>query len=407
MSQPLSKSVKIAILVAALGYFVDVFDLILFSLVRVSSLTDLGLSGDDLLNEGIFLINCQMTGMLIGGVLFGVWGDKKGRLSVLFASILMYSVANILNAFVYDVPSYAVLRFIAGIGLAGELGAGITLVAECMPKEKRGLGTTVVATVGVLGAVVASIVTRYMDWRWAYGIAGGLGLGLLALRVAVNESGLFEKLCTHEKIIKGDLRLIFQKSERFKRFVFSILPGLPIWFILGVLVTLAPEIGTAKGLDFVLSAADAVFYVYIGFTLGDLGSGLISQKLKSRKKVIYGFIAGAFVFSLIMLLTPSLPKWNYHILYLVLGFFGGYWAVFITMAAEQFGTNLRATVATSVPNFIRGSVPPMTLSLQYLTPKVGIIYAATIVLATVSLISWISLSFVEDTFTKDLDFYET
>lgn len=406
MNQSISRAAKIAMVVAALGYFVDVFDLILFSIVRVESLKSLGLADSEIFTNGIFLINCQMVGMLIGGVLFGVWGDKKGRLQVLFVSILMYSLANIANAFVYDIPSYAVLRLIAGIGLAGELGAGITLVAELLPKEKRGLGTTFVASVGVLGAVVASVVTKYMDWRWAYGLAGVLGLCLLVLRVAVQESGLFSQLIKEKKVSRGSLSLIFKSRERMSRFVFSILPGLPIWFILGVLVTLGPELGKAKGLIGDLKAADAVFYTYLGFFVGDMSSGLFSHFIQSRKKVIALFILGACVSSLGLLLWNDLSLNGYYLMYLILGFFGGYWAVFITVAAEQFGTNLRATVATSVPNFIRGSVPPMTIALQALTPQLGLVYSATTIILGVSAISLLSLSRLKESFHRDLDFYE-
>ena len=252
-------------IVAALGYFVDVFDLILFSIVRVQSLKSFNLSDAEIFSEGIFLINCQMIGMLIGGIIFGVWGDKKGRLKVLFISILTYSLANIANAFAHNLTLYALFRFLAGVGLAGELGAGITLVAELLPKEKRGLGTTFVASIGVLGAVVASVVSKYMDWRMAYGIAGVLGLCLLFLRIAVQESGLFSQLTEKKDVVRGSLSMFFKKPERFSRLIFSILPGLPIWFILGVLVTLAPEIAKAKNLEDTLTVGSAVFYVYIGF----------------------------------------------------------------------------------------------------------------------------------------------
>jgi MFS family permease len=396
-----------AVAVAALGYFVDVFDLILFSLVRVSSLKSLGLEGEQLLHDGVFLLNAQMIGMLLGGVLFGVWGDKKGRLSVLFGSILAYSVANILNGFVQSVPQYAILRFIAGLGLAGELGAGITLVSESLPKEKRGLGTTIVATVGVAGAVAGAIVTQYMDWRTSYFIAGGMGLLLLALRVAVFESGLYEKVSARADVAKGDLRMLFGSGKRLRRLVFCVLPGLPIWFVLGILVTFAPELGAVKGIDG-LTANDAVLYVYIGFIAGDLGSGLFSQYLRSRKRVLLAFIAITTGLSAVFLLMPSAVELPLvKTLYVALGFGSGYWAVLVTVAAEQFGTNLRSTVATSVPNFVRGAVVPMTLSLNWLKPGLGLVGASLAVLAAVTVLALVSWSRLQESFSRDLDFLET
>ena len=179
---------------------VDMYDLFLFSINRVSSLKSLHISGEQLLADGIMLLNLQMAGMLIGGIFWGIMGDKKGRLSVLFGSILIYSIANIGNGFVTTVTQYAVLRFIAGFGLAGELGAGITLVTEILPKERRGYGTTLVATVGIMGALLAYFVSHLFDWRTAYFIGGGLGLILMILRVRVFESGMFMKL--KEKNIK-------------------------------------------------------------------------------------------------------------------------------------------------------------------------------------------------------------
>ena len=397
----------IAVWVAALGYFVDVFDLILFSLVRVESLQSFGLEGEKLLEYGVLLLNAQMAGMLIGGVLFGVWGDKKGRLSVLFGSILAYSLANIANGFVTNVPMYAVMRFIAGVGLAGELGAGITLVSESLPKEKRGLGTTVIATIGVAGAVVGSLVTREVHWRTAYFIAGGMGLALLALRVAVKESGLFEKLSNDTKVVRGDLRLLVASPERIKRFFYCLLPGLPIWFVLGILVTFAPELGAARGFKEPLGAGDAVFYAYVGFIIGDLTSGLLSHLLRTRKRVARAFIlltVGASAFALV---GPELSPANLKAWYVLLGIGSGYWAVLVAMAAEQFGTNLRATMATSVPNFVRGAVVPMTLTLNFFKPSLGFVGASMVVLTAVSALAIFSLARLRETFGIDLDYLET
>src|SRR5882762_615963 len=114
---------SVPVIVAALGYFVDIYDLLLFSIVRRPSLSALGVPDEELFGQGEFLLQVQMGGLLLGGLIWGIMGDKRGRLSVLFGSILMYSLANIGNGFVTNVTQYAALRFIAGLGLAGELGA--------------------------------------------------------------------------------------------------------------------------------------------------------------------------------------------------------------------------------------------------------------------------------------------
>ena len=168
------RAVSLAVLVAALGYFVDIYDLILFGAVRGPSLQALGFSPADVQDKGILLLQLQMGGMLVGGILWGIIGDRRGRLSVLFGSIILYSIANLVNGTVDTLTGYAICRVIAGIGLAGELGAGITLVSELMDKERRGLGTTIVAATGILGGVVAGIVggavpgIPAVDWRTAY-----------------------------------------------------------------------------------------------------------------------------------------------------------------------------------------------------------------------------------------------
>jgi MFS transporter, putative metabolite:H+ symporter len=406
-STPFTKPVIALIFVSALGYFVDVFDILLFSVVRTASLRDLGVPMEELLNVGVNLINAQMFGMLLGGVLWGIYGDKKGRLSVLFGSILVYSLANILNGMVQTTGQYAFLRFIAGLGLAGELGAGITLVAEALPKDKRGLGTTIIAATGVAGGLVASIVTKFWDWREAYFIAGGLGLILLALRVSVHESKLFQKTQTSPQIERGSLKLLFASRERIAKLFFCIWVGVPIYFVLGILVTFAPEIGMAKGLEQTLTAGDAVFYSYVGFILGDLGSGLLSQFLKNRRKVILLFTALTTATSLILLLLPSLTLGIAHILYILIGLFAGYWAVVATVAAEQFGTNLRSTVTTSVPNLIRGAVIPLTLLTKALIPGFGLIWASSLVLFLVAALAIFSALQLKETFSVDLDRIES
>ncbi len=399
-----------AVIVAALGYFVDIYDLVLFSIVRVPSLKALGLEGAQLLDDGIFLLNMQMFGMLVGGVFWGILGDKKGRLSILFGSIITYSLANIANGFVHDIPTYAALRFIAGIGLAGELGAGITLVVEVLPKEIRGFGTMIVAGVGVSGAVLAYFVAQAFDWRIAYWIGGGLGLALLVLRIGVFESGMFSKI-KESSTNRGDFFSIFRDKERFLRYVRCVFVGVPLWVVVGILVTFSPEFAKALGVQEPITGGRAIMFCYVGITLGDFLTPYLSQRLQSRKKVFLIFlifdslcIAAYFLMNVFFGATPS-ANVVYAIIFL-LGLSSGYWAIFVTVAAEQFGTNLRATVATTAPNFVRGSVVPMTKLFQFLTPSLGLIGSGVAVSALGMVIAFACLWGLKETFGKDLNYVE-
>ncbi|HMQ99264.1 MAG TPA: MFS transporter [Ignavibacteria bacterium] len=398
------KNVSAIVIVAALGYFVDIYDLILFSIVRISSLKSLGVTGDALLSDGVMLLNMQMAGMLIGGILWGILGDKRGRISVLFGSIIMYSVANILNGFVMDVQQYAILRVIAGIGLAGELGAGITLVSEVMSKESRGYGTTIVASVGILGAVVAAFVADIFDWRTAYFVGGGLGLLLLFLRIGVYESGMFRNI-KKDEIGRGQFQHLFTNWARFKKYVKCILIGAPLWFVVGVLITFSDAFAKALGVEGI-APAKSVMFTYIGLAFGDLLSGYLSQYFKSRKKIIFAFILATNILIVIYLFFNSFGSFYFYSICLLLGVSCGYWAVFVTNASEQFGTNLRATVTTTVPNFVRGAIVPLTLLFQYLKGPTGIIYSAAIVAGIALLLAYISASKLEETYGKDLDYIE-
>jgi MFS family permease len=395
---------QVPVLVAALGYLVDMYDLFLFSVVRVPSLKALGVTGDQLLPEGVFLLEMQLAGLLIGGVLWGVLGDKKGRLSVLFGSILLYSLANIANGLITSVPQYAVLRFIAGIGLAGELGAGITLVAEVLPKQLRGYGSMLVATMGVLGAVLAYFVADLFEWRMSYYVGGGLGLVLLILRVNVFESGLFVHL-KNKNIRRGSLGMLFT-PQRMGKYLLAILVGVPLWFVVGILITFSPEFGISHGLTDPIIAGKAVMLAFTGQTFGDIVSGLLSQRLQSRKKAIGIFILMSFTLMVVYLLAPIQTTTQFYILCVCLGFCNGYWTLFIILAAELFGTNLRATVATSVPNFVRGATIPLASAFVYLKPSLGVINGALVIGIVVVTISLAALYFLEETFTKDMNYEE-
>lgn len=396
---------QLPVLVAALGYLVDMYDLFLFSVVRVPSLKALGVDGDRLLSEGILLLNSQMAGMLIGGIFWGILGDKKGRLSVLFGSILLYSLANIANGFVTSLNQYALLRFIAGVGLAGELGAGITLVTEILPKEIRGYGTTLVATMGVLGAILAYFIADLFDWRISYFIGGGMGLLLLILRVNVLESRIFTK--TKQRALeRGNIAMLVSSKTRLAKYVQCILVGLPIWFVVGILITFSPEFGKALGLSAPVVAGKAVMLSFSGQVFGDIVSGFLSQALQSRKRVIRLFMLLSLTFILVYLLAPVSDLTLFYAVCVFLGFANGYWTLFVTIAAELFGTNLRATVATTIPNFVRGATIPLSALFIQLKPALGTIYSALTVGVLTIAVALIALAFLDETFTKDMDYVE-
>lgn len=395
---------SLPVIVAALGYFVDIYDLLLFSIIRVKSLRGLGLSDAMVDSQGKYIISIQMYGLLIGGLLWGVIGDKKGRLSVLFGSILIYSLANIANGFVQSVEEYALARFIAGIGLAGELGAGITLVSELVSKEKRSKATSIVAGIGLTGAVAAYFVANVFDWRVCYFVGGGLGLALLLMRVSVFESGMYTSI-QHSKVSKGNFFMFFTNSKRFSKYILAILIGLPTWYVIGILITFSKEFGAAFGITDV-DPGRAVMLSYVAISIGDLLIGYISHELKSRKKallVFYGFT----ILGIALYFSPYNTSLNsmYYIC-ILMGFGTGFWALFVTMAAEHFGTNLRATAATTIPNFVRGSLPIMLLLFSYLEPALGKVQAGMATGILVMLISTLAVFFTEETYGKDLNFME-
>jgi MFS family permease len=401
-----SRQMALAVLVAALGYFVDIYDLILFSIVRVPSLRALGVGDDQILAQGVLLLNMQMGGMLVGGVIWGVLGDKRGRLSVLFGSIIMYSAANIANGFVSSVPEYAVLRLVAGIGLAGELGAGITLVSEIMPVQTRGYGTMIVATVGILGAVAASLVGDAFDWRIAYFVGGGMGLALLILRVGVAESGMFEGIRRAGGVARGNFLSLFASPRTRWKYIRVVLIGAPIWYVVGILVTFSPEFGREMGMAVLPSAGRAVLFSYVGLAIGDFSSGALSQVIRSRNRVVFLFLVLTTIFIASYFALAHVSLAVFYAICLLMGIAAGYWAVFVTIASEQFGTNIRATVTTTAPNFVRGSVVIMTSAFQALQPAVGIRGSAMIVGAAAVAVAFISLAGLEESYGKDLDYLE-
>jgi len=396
---------SLPVLVASLGYFVDIYDLLLFSIVRKPSLLDLHVPESNLLSEGEFLLQTQMIGLLVGGIIWGIMGDKKGRLSVLFGSILLYSLSNIANGFVTTTFQYTILRFIAGVGLAGELGAGITLVSESLPTNLRGYGTTLVATIGLFGATVANFVVKMSDWRTSFFIGGGLGLLLLLARISVFESGIFLK-AKQQHVQRGNIFMLFNKKERFKKFMGCIFIGTPIWYAIGILIFASPEIAKALGVEGEIKSGDAVMWSYIGLTVGDLSSGFLSQWMKTRKKVVLAYIFITVLLVLNFLFSNSISTDRFYFNCFLLGVGVGYWALFVTIAAEQFGTNLRSTVATTVPNFIRGTVVPLTLLFQIVRTKTGVIWGALWVGLLTVIIALIAIRWIDETYSRDLNYVE-
>jgi MFS family permease len=397
-----------AVIVAALGYFVDIYDLLLFGFVRQKSLLGLGFTKEQAFDIGLSLQNWQMFGMLVGGILWGILGDKRGRVSVLYFSIALYTLANILNGFASGYADYAFYRFIAGVGLAGELGAGITLVAEVLPREKRGLGTMLVASIGLSGALLAWTIDKFFDWRTCYFIGGGLGLLLLAIRISVSDSGIFKQVQAQQHISRGNFLALFTNRSRFTRFLRCIFIGTTTWFVVGVLVFFSPEFGAIKGLQGI-TAGNAIALCYIGLILGDLCSGLLSQYLRSRVKVMWIFLVLDLIAILIYLGAPfSSPFWFYAC-HLLLGFSVGFWVIFVTIGAEQFGTNLRSTVATSVPNFARGMQVPINESFKYMKSAAvtgSVLTASYIVGAACLFIAFAAVYGLQETFHRDLDYVE-
>lgn len=400
---------SVAVLVAALGYFVDIYDLLLFGIIRIPSLNDMGLSPGQVLTDGEAILQWQMWGLLLGGIIWGIMGDKRGRLSVLFGSIVLYSLANIANGFVETVDQYKWIRFIAGLGLAGELGAGITLVSELTPKEKRGIATSLVAGIGLTGAVVAFLMKEYFHWRTCYFIGGGLGMLLLVLRISVFESGMFNQVKTME-VQRGNLFMLFTNRDRFKRYLFGILIGLPTWFVIGILVTFSSEFGKQFGITEPIDPGKAIMFAYAAISIGDIAVGFVSQWLKSRKNALYLFYAITAIFMVLFFTI----QWNGSAakMYWIcagLGFGTGFWAIFVTMGAEQFGTNLRATAATTIPNMVRGMLAIFILPLfQWLRGMdgIGFVNGGIITGIVVMSIGILAAMLTKETFGKDLNFVE-
>lgn len=407
MSEQKNNGMYLAVIAAALGYFVDLYDIVLFGVVRVTSLQAIGITGDALISKGILLQNLQFIGMLIGGVAWGIIGDKMGRKWALLATITLYSTANVANGFINDIDTYALLRFIAGFGLAGELGAGITLVSEILPKNYRGYGTTVISFLGLVGALTASYVGGSFDWRVAYFVGGAMGFLVLALRVmTLRESEMFEqqKNAAHSH---GDILMFFRSGTLMLKLLLVIAVGVPIWYVSGIVITFSPEFGSALDLSRSITAAETLKWQAIGLAVGSGLSGIFSEWLKSRKRVVWFCFITMAVLTVALLNMAGATAEMFMLVVLAVGLGQGYWTVFLTMAAENFGTNIRATVATSVPNFVRSMVVPMSLWLNFVRHDLGLINSALMIGGIVFVIAFTALWFLKETYGKDINYIET
>ena len=411
--QKLSHLLSLPVIVAALGYFVDIYDLLLFGIVRVPSLQSLHLDPDLV---GTTIMNYQMIGLLLGGIFWGVMGDKRGRLSVLFGSILVYSLANIACGYLVEIPIdnkaqlYAWLRFIAGLGLAGELGAGITLVAESLPKELRAIGTSIVAGFGLMGAVVAHFTVELAGpadtgWSVAYLIGGGMGLGLLLLRVGVLESGIYSHIKHESSISKGDFFQLFKTKKSTVKYLKCIAIGLPTWYCIGILAVMGNQFAPVFGISN-FKPGEAIMWAYLGISIGDFASGFISQALHSRKKAILYMLAFTLVGVVLLLSGAATTEYSYYFFCAWLGLGTGYWAMFVTVAAEQFGTNIRSTVTSTVPNMVRGLLAVMLIGFDYFKADYGVIVSVIIIGIIAFGLSIYSTFTISETHQKDLDFVE-
>ena len=413
MPKSFDKKLSLTILVASLGYFVDIYDLQLFNIVSKESLRGIGITDENLIKTYDYsLFLWQMSGIILGGLIWGILGDKRGRKKILFGSILIYSLANIANAFVTNVEAYSIIRFITGIGLAGELGAAVTLINESMSKEKRGIGTMIIVTMGALGAVAAVGIHKLQftmlgleSWQMSYIIGGCLGLLLLFMRFQTFESEMFDKV-EKQKVQRGNFFMLFKTKERTLRYLSCIAIGLPVWFCVGLLIKFSDKFATVLEVDGTIDPTTCIIFCYLGLSGGDLISGFISQFMKSRKKIIFFYLATTVIISLYFLLVHHHSVNTFYALSALLGATTGYWVLFVSNAAEQFGTNIRSTVASTVPNFVRGSTVPIVLTFKYIEPSFGVINSALIIGGVTIGIAAIALAYLPETFGKNLNFIE-
>lgn len=398
-----SKVFNATVLVTAFGYLVDLYDILIFNVTRVASLTELGLSGTALTDMGLFILNMQLLGMMLGGIFFGIMGDKIGRKKCLLFSILIYSSATLLCSFIQTGEQYAAMRFLAGFGLAGEVGVGIALISESMTKETRTLGVTFFTALGISGAVIAALAAEFFHWRTCYVIGGLMGFALLVTRTFVMESGLFEKV-KESTASRGDFTLLLRRKDLFQKYILCILVATPIWFIIGMIWTLGPEVSTALGAKMPVKGPVSVGIGYCGLMVGDGACGLLSYYFKNRKKVIFGFLSAGAILMIYLLSQTEITNIAYYALVFSTGLAMGYWINFVSISAEQFGTNIRATVSTSIPNFARATLLPMNLAFSSMKGSLGVVPSVSLLAIIAFAAAFLALWKLEETFHKELDY---
>jgi MFS transporter, putative metabolite:H+ symporter len=391
--------------VAALGYFVDVYDLLIFGAERVESLQAVGVPKEDMKDVGILILNFQMAGLILGGFLFGILADKLGRLKVLFASILLYSVANIANAFVTTVPAFAGARFFAGIGLAGELGVALSWISESLERRQRTIATMIVSAIGLFGGIAAALVGSVCHWKTSYIIGGVMGLILLVLRISVKESKIFIKN-QFKDIKRGDLIELFGSRKQLYKYLLCVFAGAPAVVFINLYITLTPEFALAFGITEPVSVSTAIMVYLMVFAVSDILCGFLSKLMQKRKGPLLIYACMQIFATAYFLLAPPDTAMGYYYRCAFLGFSIGYWGILITNSVEQFGTNIRATVATSTPNLIRGLTIPASLIFTNLIPAYGLVRSGAIVGFSLIVISIISILLLKDKFENNLNFTE-
>jgi MFS transporter, putative metabolite:H+ symporter len=381
------------------GYFIDIFDLVLFSTLRISSFEELKIT--DPTYWTVVFFNLQMTGILVGGIFWGKMADIKGRSWSFMGTILVFSIANIINGLTSSLTVYGICRFIAGFGLAGEMGSGIALICEKVPDEKRSLYLGFVSSLGCIGAVLSGWLGDIVYWRYLFIGSGFAGILLTLLRKNLLEPDLFRKTATLN-IPRGQWKTLFQSPPDLIRFILLIFLGIPMWYIIGILWSFSTEMTSTIGLN-IFTSGQAILWGYVGVWMGDMLMPFVSQFLKSRIFTIQICLIMMLLGVIYLFQFQPHSLLSFQLTHIFLGFTIGYWAVYATLCGESFGTNIRALTSTSLPSLIRFSSIPMMIIYQYGRDENELNIALGMGL-TVLCISMITTYFIKDTFQKDIDF---
>lgn len=408
------QSIALLILVASLGYFVDAYDLIIASVVRSSAIVELGLAqvGTPEHTKYAQLFEyVQSAGILLGGIIFGVYSDKKGRKKALYYSIAIYSIANILNGLLSaSVPFvgtvYCILRFICGFALAAELSIGIVMISETMKAKHRGYGTMIVVSFGILGAVLAAVLFEFIGihWQTLYLIGGIAGVLLLIFRFSVKETNPFLDLENQESE-RGSWVMIFKNRRLLKILFNAILLGFPIYFFISIPIKFATDYGKELGLT--IKGTIPIIVFYIAMSVSDIIANYLCQLFENRKKVLY-FYLGLCTISVFLLhfYPPTTPEQYFYLFSPLMGFASGYWALLITFTNEQIGTNIRSTYTTAVPNVVRSLFIPIQLLLTVLQPTFGTSTSVFYIGVLAVILALLGLYSLKETWGKNLKFID-